>query len=83
MPGRRLAKQTAAPSLGHKAVGYGMPGLAWWQHRHHGTRAEVRCVGERTVATSNGRRLVRRFRCGTTRVTAIVRAFLVLHHASA
>ncbi|MFF5503144.1 hypothetical protein [Streptomyces roseolus] len=57
--------------------------LAWWQRRHHGTHAEVRCVGERTVTTSKGRRLVRRFRCSAKHVTSIVRAFLVLRHASA
>ncbi|KOG10751.1 hypothetical protein ADK34_10370, partial [Streptomyces viridochromogenes] len=40
-------------------------------------------LGEQAVATLKGWRLLRKLRRGTHRITAIVQAVLVLHHASA
>jgi len=34
------------------------------------------------MAVLKGRRLTRKLRCGTNRITHIVKAFVVLHHAS-
>ncbi|SEE09492.1 transposase family protein [Streptomyces sp. TLI_105] len=51
--------------------------------RRHGTHAQIRCLGERAMATPTGRRLLRKLRCGTHRTTAIVQAVLLLHHAAA
>ncbi|MFE0774222.1 transposase family protein [Streptomyces sp. NPDC058861] len=44
---------------------------------------QVRCVGEQAMATLKGWRLLRKLRCSTNRITNIVKAVLVLHHASA
>ncbi|MET9851642.1 transposase family protein [Streptomyces sp. NPDC006450] len=53
------------------------------QRRHKSTHAEIRCLGELAMATLKGWRLLRKLRCSTNRITAIVQAALVLHHASA
>ncbi|TXS26027.1 IS5/IS1182 family transposase [Streptomyces sp. adm13(2018)] len=57
--------------------------LKRWQRRHNSTHAKIRCLGERAMATLKGWRLLRKIRCSTNRITAIVQAVLVLHHASA
>ncbi|MGW8366983.1 transposase family protein, partial [Streptomyces wedmorensis] len=57
--------------------------LKRWQRRHNTTHAKIRCLGEQTMATLKGRRLLRKLRCSTHRITAVVQAVLVLHHASA
>ncbi|MFE7628246.1 transposase family protein [Streptomyces sp. NPDC057509] len=57
--------------------------LKRWKRRHNSTHAKIRCLGEQAVATLKGWRLLRRLRCSTNRITAIVQAVLVLHHASA
>lgn len=57
--------------------------LKRWQRRHNSTHAKIRCLGEQAVATLKGWRLLRKLRCSTNRITAIVKAVLVLHHASA
>ncbi|MFC8177019.1 transposase family protein [Streptomyces sp. NPDC057325] len=49
--------------------------------QHH--PRQVRCVGEQAMATLKGWRLLRKLRCSTNRITNIVKAVLVLHHASA
>ncbi|GGQ32916.1 hypothetical protein GCM10010249_59330 [Streptomyces roseolilacinus] len=54
-----------------------------WQRRHNSTHAKTRCLGKQTMVTLKGRRLLRKLRCSTNRITTIVRAFLVLHHAGA
>ncbi|MGA5065262.1 transposase family protein [Streptomyces exfoliatus] len=56
--------------------------LKRWQRRHNSTHAKIRCVGEQAVATLKGWRLLRKLRCSTNRITAIVQAVLALHHAS-
>jgi hypothetical protein len=57
--------------------------LKRWQRRHNSTHAEIRCLGEQAMATLKGWRLLRKLRCSTNRITAIVQAIPVLHHASA
>jgi DDE superfamily endonuclease len=57
--------------------------LKRWKRRHNTTHAKIRCLGERAMATLKGRRLLRKPRCGTNRITDVVKAVLVLHHASA
>lgn len=57
--------------------------LKRWQRRHNSMRAKIRCLGEQGTATLKGWRLLRKLRCSTNRITAIVQAVLVLHHVSA
>ena len=57
--------------------------LKRWQRRHNSTHAKIRCLGEQAMATLKGWCLLRKLRCSTNRITAIVKAVLVLHHASA
>ncbi|MFD4968451.1 transposase family protein [Streptomyces sp. NPDC058417] len=44
--------------------------------------ARIRAVGEQTMATLKNWRLLRKLRCSTTRITALVQAVLTLHLAS-
>lgn len=39
------------------------------------------CPGEQTVATLKGWGMLRKLRCSTNRITDIVKAVVVLHHA--
>ncbi|MFF2132979.1 transposase family protein [Streptomyces olivochromogenes] len=57
--------------------------LKRWKRRHNTTHAKIRCLGERAMATLKGWRLLRKLRCSTNRITDVVKAVLVLHHASA
>ncbi|MEU0002683.1 transposase family protein [Streptomyces microflavus] len=57
--------------------------LKQWKRRHNTTHAKTRCLGEQAMAPLTGWRLPRKLRCSTNRITAIVQAVLVLHHASA
>jgi hypothetical protein len=57
--------------------------LKRWKRRHNTTHAKIRCLGERAMATLKDWRLLRKFRCSTNRITDVVKAVLVLHHASA
>ncbi|MES9510445.1 transposase family protein [Streptomyces sp. NPDC000609] len=54
-----------------------------WKRRHNTTHAKIRCVGEQAMTTLKGRRLLRKLRYSTNRITDVVKAVLVLHHASA
>ncbi|MFI6339934.1 transposase family protein [Streptomyces sp. NPDC050535] len=56
--------------------------LKEWKRRHNTSHAKIRCVGERAMATLKGWRLLRKLRCSTNRITDMVKAVLVLHHAS-
>ncbi|WP_329618036.1 transposase [Streptomyces brevispora] len=56
--------------------------LKRWKRRHYSTHAKTRCLGEQAMATLKGWRLLRKLRCSTNRITDIVKAVLVLHHAS-
>ena len=57
--------------------------LKRWQRRHNTTHAKIRCVGEQAMAARKGWRLLRKLRCSTHRITAIVEAVLALHLAAA
>ncbi|MFB8127736.1 transposase family protein [Streptomyces bacillaris] len=57
--------------------------LKQWKRRHDTTHAKIRCLGEQAMATLKRWRLLRKLRCSTNRITAIVQAVPVLHHASA
>ncbi|MET8380420.1 transposase family protein [Streptomyces microflavus] len=57
--------------------------LKRWQRRHNSTHAKIPCLDEQAMATLKSWRLLRKLRCSTNRITAIVQAVLVLHHASA
>ncbi|MER6097715.1 transposase family protein [Streptomyces sp. NPDC001728] len=57
--------------------------LKRWQSRHNSSHAKIRCLGEQAMATLKGWRLLRKLRCGTNRITDVVKAVLVLHHATA
>ncbi|MBT2488543.1 transposase [Streptomyces sp. ISL-96] len=56
--------------------------LKRWKRRHNSSHAKIRCLGEQAMATLKGWRLLRKLRCSTNRITDIVKAVLVLHHAS-
>lgn len=56
--------------------------LKRWKRRHNTTHAKIRCLGEQAMATLKGWRLLRKLRCSTNRITDIVKAVLVLHHAT-
>jgi hypothetical protein len=57
--------------------------LKRWQRRHNTTHAKIRCLGEQAMVALKGWRLLRKLRCSTNRITAIVKAVLALHHAAA
>ncbi|MFD5520085.1 transposase family protein [Streptomyces sp. NPDC127066] len=57
--------------------------LKRWKRRHNSSHAKIRCVGERAMATLKGWRLLRKLRCSTNLITAVVKAIVILHHASA
>jgi hypothetical protein len=57
--------------------------LMRWKRRHNTTHAKIRRLDERAMATVKGWHLLRKLRCSTNRITDVVKAVLVLHHASA
>ncbi|MEV0935768.1 transposase family protein [Streptomyces phaeochromogenes] len=57
--------------------------LKRWQRRHNTTHAKIRRVGEQAISTLKSWRLLRKSRCSTNRITAIVKAVLTLHLAAA
>jgi hypothetical protein len=57
--------------------------LKRWQRRHNTTHAKIRCAGEQAMATLKCRRLLRKLRCSTNRITAVVKTVLTLHLAAA
>ncbi|MCX4391600.1 transposase [Streptomyces sp. NBC_00053] len=68
---------------GHVRVPFRGRRLKQWKRRHNTTHAKIRCLGEQAMATLKGWRLLRKLRCGTNRITNVVKAVVVLHHASA
>lgn len=56
--------------------------LKRWKQRHNSSHVKIRCIGERAMAVLKGWRLLRKLRSSTNRITDIVKAILVLHHAS-
>lgn len=57
--------------------------LKRWKRLHNTAHAKIRCLGEQAMATLKSWRLLRKLRCSTNRITDLVKAVLVLHHASA
>ncbi|WP_055688285.1 IS5/IS1182 family transposase [Streptomyces prasinus] len=57
--------------------------LKRWKHRHNSSHTKIRCLVEQAMAVLKSWRLLRKLRCSTHRITAIVQAILILHHASA
>lgn len=57
--------------------------LKRWKRWHNTTHTKIRRVGEQATAALESRRLLRKPRRGTNRITDIVKVVLVLHHASA
>lgn len=57
--------------------------LKRWKRRHNITYAKIRCVDEQAGNALKGWRLLRKLRCSINRITDIVKAVLVRHHASA
>ncbi|MFE3526785.1 transposase family protein [Streptomyces sp. NPDC059161] len=55
--------------------------LRGWRRRHNRDHAKIRSLGERAMAALNGWRILRKLRCSTTRITAIVRAIVALELA--
>lgn len=60
------------PRLPAKSVGW----------RPSTAHAKICCVGEQITAVLKRWHIPRRLRCSTTRITDLVKATLVLHHAS-
>lgn len=58
------------------------PRLKLRQRRHNSTHARTRCLGEQAMTALKGRRLPRKLRCSTNRVTAIAKTIPALPHAS-
>jgi hypothetical protein len=56
--------------------------LKRWKRRRNSTRAKIRCVGEHAMATLKAWRLLRKIRCSTDRITAMVQAVLALHRTA-
>jgi len=56
--------------------------LSAGQQAHNRSHARIRALGEQAVATLKPWRLLRRSRCGTTCITALVKAVLTLHLAT-
>lgn len=56
--------------------------LKRWKRRHNTTHTKIRSLGERAMATLKGRRLLRKLRCNTHRITDAGKAVVVLDHAS-
>lgn len=55
--------------------------LKRWKRRHNSSHTKIRCLAEQAIAVLKSWRLLRKLRCSTNRITAIVQAVLVLHHA--
>ncbi|BAU87908.1 transposase IS4 family protein [Streptomyces laurentii] len=56
--------------------------LRGWRRRHNRDHAKIRSLGERAMAILKCWRLLRKLRCSTTRITAVVRAVVALELAS-
>lgn len=56
--------------------------LRGWRRRHNRDHTKIRSLGERAMAILKSWRLLRKLRCSTTRITAVVRAVVALELAS-
>ena len=73
------AYQGAGPAIRVPLRGRNLRG---WRRRHNRDHAKIRSLGERAMATLKGWRVLRKLRCSTTRITAIVRAVVALELAN-
>ncbi|MFF8638924.1 transposase family protein [Streptomyces pilosus] len=73
------AYQGAGPAV---RVPFRGKNLRGWCRRHNQDHAKIRGLGERAMATLKCWRLLRKLRCSTTRITAIVRAVVALELAA-
>lgn len=64
------AYQGAGPAIRVPIRGKNLRG---WRRRHNRDHAKIRSLGERTMAVLKSWRLLRKLRCSTTRITAVVR----------
>ncbi|MFD6348525.1 transposase family protein [Streptomyces roseolus] len=89
LPIDRIADDTPCHPGKHKRHGMNVQvltdplGRLSGPRRHNTTHAKIRCLGEQAMTTLKSRRPLRKLRCGTTRITAIAQAVLLLHHATA
>ncbi|MEU5548026.1 transposase family protein [Streptomyces sioyaensis] len=72
------AYQGAGPAIRVPIRGKSLRG---WRRRHNRDHARIRSLGERAMATLKCWRVLRKLRCSTTRITAIVRAVVALELA--
>lgn len=56
--------------------------LHGWRRRHNRDHAKIRSLGERAMAIRKSWRLLRKLRCSTTRIAAVVRPGVVLELTS-
>lgn len=56
--------------------------LCGWQRRPNRDHAKIRSLGERAMATLKSWRLLRKLRCSTTRISAVIRAVVALELAT-
>lgn len=73
------AYQGAGPAIRVPIRGKHLPG---WRRHHNRDHAKIRSLGERAMAILKSWRLLRKLRCGTTRITAAVRAVVALELAT-
>lgn len=73
------AYQGASPAI---RVPFRGRSLRGWRRRHNRDHAKIRSLGERAMAILRGWRILRKLRCSTTRITAIVRAVVALELAN-
>ncbi|MFF3127552.1 transposase family protein [Streptomyces sp. NPDC057908] len=72
------AYQGASPSI---RVPFRGRNLRGWRRRHNRDHAKIRSLGERAMAILKSWRVLRKLRCSTTRITAVVRAVVTLELA--
>jgi hypothetical protein len=73
------AFQGASPAI---RVPFRGKNLRGWRRRHSRDHAKIRSLGERAMAILKGWRILRKLRCSTTRVTAVVRAVVAFELAT-
>ncbi|MFF3890421.1 transposase family protein [Streptomyces sp. NPDC001914] len=73
------AYQGAGPAV---RVAFRGKNLRGWRRRYNRDHAKIRSLGERAMATLKCWRLLRKLRCSTTRITAVVRAVVALELAA-
>ncbi|WP_318217376.1 transposase family protein [Streptomyces sp. SCL15-6] len=73
------AYQGASPTI---RVPFRGRNLRGWRQRHNRDHARIRSLGERAMAILKSWRILRKLRCSTTRITAVVRAIVALELAN-